>query len=385
MRFSRSKAGLAALCLAFVLSAAAAFTDEATSSASRTQEAAVVASVYDGDTLSAPGWSKGSPSAGRHAGASLGRVLFARGAGCAAQSCAAGKADRAREQIPRLDRVDRYGRLLRYVKRNGGNVNLELVRRGAAAPYFYRGERGRYAASLMRSALRAKACEARPVEGVSLDEARPYSCRRNRAQRSAGIRTRLRAASATRTTPAAASRHLRPIWTAQTFEQWASLPFESSAPTRIASTATTRARLRVGRPRPDRPGRRVPRPCRLAFSIPPCASCRRAFGTGRHRTRPGSRLSRGARGSASYAIDDGKRLLLFDPLGVPGEIEELAAGRETAIVLTCPWHERDTQSTGGAARRAGVRSRARNPRGSDGEVRYHRRAGRGGQPRLAFG
>jgi glyoxylase-like metal-dependent hydrolase (beta-lactamase superfamily II) len=47
---------------------------------------------------------------------------------------------------------------------------------------------------------------------------------------------------------------------------------------------------------------------------------------------------------SSYAIDDGKRLLLFDPLGVPGELEELAGERETAIVLTCPWHERDTQS-----------------------------------------
>jgi glyoxylase-like metal-dependent hydrolase (beta-lactamase superfamily II) len=47
---------------------------------------------------------------------------------------------------------------------------------------------------------------------------------------------------------------------------------------------------------------------------------------------------------SSYAIDDGDRLLLFDPLGVPREIEELAAGRETAIVLTAPWHERDTQS-----------------------------------------
>ena len=78
--------------------------------------------------------------------------------------------------------------------------------------------------------------------------------------------------------------------------------------------------------------------------MPPCASCRRASGTGRHRTRAGSRLSRGTRNVSSYAIDDGKRLLLFDPLGVPGEIEELAAGRETAIVLTCPWHERDTQS-----------------------------------------
>jgi glyoxylase-like metal-dependent hydrolase (beta-lactamase superfamily II) len=47
---------------------------------------------------------------------------------------------------------------------------------------------------------------------------------------------------------------------------------------------------------------------------------------------------------SSYAIDDGTRLLLFDPLAVPSEILELAAGREPAIVLTAPWHERDAQS-----------------------------------------
>jgi glyoxylase-like metal-dependent hydrolase (beta-lactamase superfamily II) len=47
---------------------------------------------------------------------------------------------------------------------------------------------------------------------------------------------------------------------------------------------------------------------------------------------------------SSYAIDDGERLLLIDPLAPPSEIEELAAGRETAIVLTCPWHERDARS-----------------------------------------
>ena len=47
---------------------------------------------------------------------------------------------------------------------------------------------------------------------------------------------------------------------------------------------------------------------------------------------------------SSYAIDDGERLLLFDPLGVPGEIEERVAGRETSIVLTSPWHERDSES-----------------------------------------
>jgi hypothetical protein len=47
---------------------------------------------------------------------------------------------------------------------------------------------------------------------------------------------------------------------------------------------------------------------------------------------------------SSSAIDDGSRLLLFDPLAPPSELEELAAERETAIVLTNPWHERDSRS-----------------------------------------
>jgi glyoxylase-like metal-dependent hydrolase (beta-lactamase superfamily II) len=47
---------------------------------------------------------------------------------------------------------------------------------------------------------------------------------------------------------------------------------------------------------------------------------------------------------SSYAIDDGQRLLLFDPLAAPSEIEELAAERETAIVLTGPWHSRDART-----------------------------------------
>jgi glyoxylase-like metal-dependent hydrolase (beta-lactamase superfamily II) len=47
---------------------------------------------------------------------------------------------------------------------------------------------------------------------------------------------------------------------------------------------------------------------------------------------------------SSYAIDDGEQLLLFDPLGVPRELVELAAQRETAIVLTAPWHERDSET-----------------------------------------
>jgi micrococcal nuclease len=60
---------------------------------------------------------------------------------------------------PATDRVDRYGRLLRYVVRvrDGLNVNIELVRRGDAAPYYYEGRRGRFAPLLTRLALRARA------------------------------------------------------------------------------------------------------------------------------------------------------------------------------------------------------------------------------------
>jgi len=60
---------------------------------------------------------------------------------------------------PATDRVDEYGRLLRYVirARDRLNVNLYLVRVGAAAPYFYDGRRGRYAGLLDRLARRARA------------------------------------------------------------------------------------------------------------------------------------------------------------------------------------------------------------------------------------
>ena len=81
---------------------------------------------------------------------------------------------------PATDRVDQYGRLLRYVirARDGLNVNLYLVAHGDAAPYYYDGRRGRYAATLDRLARRARAlrlglwgaCPGTPVDytrGVS--------------------------------------------------------------------------------------------------------------------------------------------------------------------------------------------------------------------------
>jgi endonuclease YncB( thermonuclease family) len=59
---------------------------------------------------------------------------------------------------PETDLVDQYGRLLRYVirVRDGLNVNVRLVAVGAAAPYFYRGRRGRYASELEALALSAR-------------------------------------------------------------------------------------------------------------------------------------------------------------------------------------------------------------------------------------
>jgi hypothetical protein len=47
---------------------------------------------------------------------------------------------------------------------------------------------------------------------------------------------------------------------------------------------------------------------------------------------------------SSYAIDDGERLLLFDPIAPPDEIVTRADGRELVVVLTSPWHERDTRA-----------------------------------------
>jgi micrococcal nuclease len=61
------------------------------------------------------------------------------------------------EADPRLDQVDRYGRLLRYLFRGPLNLNLELVRQGAATVWFYDHDRGRYAWQLLSAALAARA------------------------------------------------------------------------------------------------------------------------------------------------------------------------------------------------------------------------------------
>jgi endonuclease YncB( thermonuclease family) len=59
---------------------------------------------------------------------------------------------------PATTSKDAYGRLLRYVVRSDGlNVNLRLVADGAAAPYFFDGQRGAYTDELIRDAEAARA------------------------------------------------------------------------------------------------------------------------------------------------------------------------------------------------------------------------------------
>ena len=114
-----------------------------------------VAGVVDGDTLELDTGDRirlvqiDAPEAtgecyGRKAGSVLGRLL------------PVGTTVRVARD-PRLDDVDRYGRLLRYVFSGRRNINLLLVKRGAASVWFFRGDRGRYANALLGAAEAARA------------------------------------------------------------------------------------------------------------------------------------------------------------------------------------------------------------------------------------
>ena len=75
---------------------------------------------------------------------------------------------------PATDSIDQYGRLLRYVVRvkDGLNVNVQLVRVGAAAPYFYDGRRGKYAGHSTGSPATREPCisaSGAPAAGTPYD------------------------------------------------------------------------------------------------------------------------------------------------------------------------------------------------------------------------
>ena len=146
-----------AITLLAALAGATALLEQPAASA-RSTASAVVASVYDGDTLTLADGRRvrllqlDTPELGSG-------ECYSRAARTALLRLVPLGSRIGLEVDPSLDRVDRYGRLLRYVHRGPTNVNLELVREGAAAPYFYGDARGRYAAALMAAARSAKAAK----------------------------------------------------------------------------------------------------------------------------------------------------------------------------------------------------------------------------------
>jgi endonuclease YncB( thermonuclease family) len=117
-------------------------------------QVSVVAAVADGDTLTLTSGQRvrllqiDSPELGE---------CYGRQARATLVALAPVGSGLVLEVDPGLDRVDRFGRLLRYARRGETNLNLELVRRGAAAPYFYESERGGYAVRLLVAARAARA------------------------------------------------------------------------------------------------------------------------------------------------------------------------------------------------------------------------------------
>src|SRR3970282_1534266 len=147
---SRLRATLAASLLAFGAVAAGA-----TSTHSTTGSTATVERIVDGDTLVVRGGARvrlvqiDAPESGEECYAWAATRELAR--------LTPPGTHVTLEAAPALDRVDRYGRLLRYVHTGGANVNLVLVRRGAATPWFYDGDRGRYAGRLLAAVTAARA------------------------------------------------------------------------------------------------------------------------------------------------------------------------------------------------------------------------------------
>jgi endonuclease YncB( thermonuclease family) len=68
-----------------------------------------------------------------------------------------GKSAITLESDPVSDNKDQFGRILRYVKVGKINVNLKLVEIGAATPYFFKGEKGKYSFQLLKAAQNAQA------------------------------------------------------------------------------------------------------------------------------------------------------------------------------------------------------------------------------------
>ena len=136
----------AALAVLLALAAAGCRGDTSEPADPSTGDAATVEWVNDGDTLTLTGGAKvrlvqiDAPE--------LQSDCYGRAALRALIDLAPKGAHVTLVTDPELDERDVHGRLLRYVYRDGMNVNVELVRRGAASPYYFRKERGGFAGEL---------------------------------------------------------------------------------------------------------------------------------------------------------------------------------------------------------------------------------------------
>lgn len=87
-----------------------------------------------------------------------------------------GKSSVTLEADPVSDDQDQFGRKLRYLKVGKTNLNLKLVQIGAATPYFYQGQKGKYANQLLKAAQSAKAMNLglwKKCPGTKLDTSKP--------------------------------------------------------------------------------------------------------------------------------------------------------------------------------------------------------------------
>ena len=105
------------------------------------QGALKVAKIYDGDTVTMADGMKirllqiDAPELAEN-------ECFAKESKTALVNLLAKKGTITLKADPASASFDRYGRALRYIFVGKLNVNLEMIKIGAAAPYFYQGEKG---------------------------------------------------------------------------------------------------------------------------------------------------------------------------------------------------------------------------------------------------
>ena len=119
------------------------------------QGAQKVVKIYDGDTVTMADGMKirllqiDAPELAE-------KECFAKESKTALVNLLAKKGTVTLKADPASASYDRYGRALRYIFVGKLNVNLEMVKIGAAAPYFYQGEKGIYSAAMLKAAQDAK-------------------------------------------------------------------------------------------------------------------------------------------------------------------------------------------------------------------------------------